>query len=250
MFPSEPGQFQSNPSAVFSELRDTFEYVARRIEKGARVTLVLTADGRAVTLSVENDRIDVSEPPVNVPRAGSDYKSLVALTTDVYRFDVDQAQRDLSARDVEAGIKKKAARQNVKPAVLADGLPNPLVRKSTAHNWVLAEDFSVAVAGGTIAVRAGFVTDFASIPRLFWPLMDSTELGIVPPTVHDLIYRSGGVCVPSGDVTPSGTTFNRAQADDVFADLMAKSPEVKPWRRWLAYQAVRLCGGSSWQGVA
>jgi hypothetical protein len=242
MFPFGPVQVQSNPSASFNELRDSFDYVGRRIEQGRRVTVVLTSDGRAIALSVEGEHVEVSDPPAHIPRAGSDYTSLSALMTDVYRFDLNQTQRDISASDVELGIIKKAK---------TTALPNPLVRKSTAHNWILAEDCSVDVAEGTITVRSGFETDFASIPRLFWPLMDSTELGIVPPTVHDLIYRSGGnVCLPAGEVAPLGTSFSRAQADDVFADLMARSPEVKAWRRWLAYQAVRLCGGSSWRGIA
>ncbi|MCX6553376.1 MAG: DUF1353 domain-containing protein, partial [Acidobacteria bacterium] len=68
------------------------------------------------------------------------------------------------------------------------------------RNWRMHHDLAYRTAAGEeVLVRAGFVTDFASIPRLFWRLVPPTGdtgnpygLAAVP---HDWLYvhrRIGG----------------------------------------------------------
>jgi hypothetical protein len=115
--------------------------------------------------------------------------------------------------------------------------------------WTLEGDFSIASRGYQLTVPAGFRFDLASIPRALWSLEAPFELSIAAPVVHDWGYRHGGA-IPVGSPSSSGTyptqVFSRANVDAFFLDIMAQRG-VSWWRRQVAYRAVRLFGGSSWQ---
>ncbi len=74
---------------------------------------------------------------------------------------------------------------------------------------------------GPLEVPAGFVTDFASIPRIFWSLLSPTDLRYSKPAVvHDYGYQFGGVYLRSGgDRIPK--PMKRKEVDRLFLDLMA-----------------------------
>lgn len=103
--------------------------------------------------------------------------------------------------------------------------------------FVLLEEFVYEIgathSGIIIRVPAGFVTDFASVPRFFWR--------VVPPmgehgkacVVHDFLYRK-----------PSG--FNKRLADAIFFDAM-ETLGVSWCKRWVMYLAVSWFGRSSFQ---
>ena len=94
-----------------------------------------------------------------------------------------------------------------------------------------------------ITVWSGFKYDRASIPRIFWILIDKDSLSNVPPLFHDLLYRHGGV-LPMNQVSPY-RKFSRKDTDDLFFELMTKCG-VKPWRRLAAYKAVRTFSAFAW----
>lgn len=84
-----------------------------------------------------------------------------------------------------------------------------------------------------IIVPAGFITDFASVPRLpfaYWLCGDHAHSAA---TVHDFLYCK--------DATPNVT---RKCADDVFLAIMEAANEAL-WRRKTMYWIVRLFAGSS-----
>lgn len=97
--------------------------------------------------------------------------------------------------------------------------------------WKLLEPFEYRVgslkSNEVIRVPAGFVTDLASIPRLFW--------GIFPPhgeyakaaIIHDYLYDHA--------------IKTKKYADDVFFEAMGVLG-VASWRKYLIYWAVRLFG--------
>jgi hypothetical protein len=87
-------------------------------------------------------------------------------------------------------------------------------------------------------IPTGFRYDLASIPRPFRPLMETADLGITPPLVHDHLYRHAG--------RVGGYRYSRARADRLFKELM-KVEGVPGWRWRLAYAAVRLGGGAAWE---
>lgn len=88
---------------------------------------------------------------------------------------------------------------------------------------------------GVIEVPAGFVTDFASVPRPFWnlepPLGDAGKAAVV----HDYLYANRGLC----------GRLSRAQADAIFRRALGDSG-VAGWKRGLLWAAVRLGGAGGW----
>ncbi len=85
----------------------------------------------------------------------------------------------------------------------------------------------------SIEIPEGFETDFASIPRILWPLFPPDGPWLEASIVHDYCYREQ---VP----------FSRFFADALFRELMARYG-VPRWRRVLFYYAVRLCGWLWWR---
>ena len=125
-------------------------------------------------------------------------------------------------------------------------LPGVAVRQPAAgQDYEVVEDYTYAADGYSITAPRGFVYDRASIPRVFWAVIDKDDLSNVPPLFHDLLYRHGGR-LEQKLVMPY-RTFERADVDDLFYELMLRTG-VKSWRAKLAYQAVRKFAGFAWQG--
>jgi hypothetical protein len=85
------------------------------------------------------------------------------------------------------------------------------------------------IAGKTIIVPAGFVTDLASIPRLPIVYRELEQLADMPGVPHDFCYSTGFL-------------------DRDTADLMLKEAclliGLSAWKAWAIYAGVRV-GGSS-----
>ncbi|MEQ1663187.1 MAG: DUF1353 domain-containing protein [Thiobacillus sp.] len=85
---------------------------------------------------------------------------------------------------------------------------------------------------GLIIVPAGYVTDFASVPRLpfaYWLTGDTAHASAV---VHDYLCS----------VEYARCKISWARAADVFREAM-KHEKVPAWRRTMMYWAVRMVGG-------
>ena len=85
----------------------------------------------------------------------------------------------------------------------------------------------------TYTVPIGFVTDGASIPKLFWSLVGSPFTGLYrrAALIHDYLYAI--------------QTTKRSYADKVFLECM-KVLKVGWWKRRIMYMAVRTCGWRPW----
>lgn len=87
-------------------------------------------------------------------------------------------------------------------------------------------------SGDVVAVPAGFVTDFASVPWPLWiiepPLGDAGKAAVL----HDWLYETG--------------ERSRREADAILLEAMTVL-EVAPWKRRLIYLAVRLFGRPGYQ---
>jgi len=90
--------------------------------------------------------------------------------------------------------------------------------------------FTYGVNGGgwTYTVPKGFVTDFASIPRIFWMVFPPIGKYARAAVIHDYLYRLKGC--------------SRFTADAVFREAMYQLC-VPVWKRILIYYAVRIFGG-------
>lgn len=81
--------------------------------------------------------------------------------------------------------------------------------------------------GQEIEVPAGFVTDFASVPRIPVAYLLAGGDFQAPATLHDYLYRSGIV--------------TRAIADGMLSEACVASG-VPAWRTFIAWLGVRLFG--------
>lgn len=110
------------------------------------------------------------------------------------------------------------------------------VRYMNGRNWRLLESFSFAsqVLERIITVPKDFITDFASIPRLFQNILSPTGPYGKAALVHDDLYRTPGICT-------------RAQADRTFLEAMV-ALKVSWWTRMIMYGGVRLGGHGSYKG--
>ena len=79
----------------------------------------------------------------------------------------------------------------------------------------------------TVIVPGGFVTDFASVPRLLWPLCPPHGYSKKAAVVHDFLYTQDDCA--------------RVIADAVFLTAL-RDCGVPWWRRSLMYAAVRCFG--------
>lgn len=84
---------------------------------------------------------------------------------------------------------------------------------------------------GKITVPAGFQTDYASIPRVFWRLLPPVGRYDRAAVVHDFLYQNNGV--------------TRLQADNVLCEAM-KVVNVPHWQRAMIYAGVRVGGWVTW----
>lgn len=105
-----------------------------------------------------------------------------------------------------------------------------LLEQAYDYAWT----FSESVAGDVIDLRslvrvqvpAGFRTDFASIPRVFWRVFNPAGRWRRAALIHDYLYTVAANCP-------------RFLADAIFRHVMEQDGVGKV-ARWLIYYAVRL----------
>jgi len=89
--------------------------------------------------------------------------------------------------------------------------------------------------GPTVEVPKGFVTDLASIPRVFWSALPTDGIYTFPAIVHDYMYWN--------------QIHSREIADSIFRQGMADM-KVPNAVATTIYTAVRLGGASAWSSNA
>ena len=89
------------------------------------------------------------------------------------------------------------------------------------------------VAGITVTVPAGFMTDFASVPRLPLAFMLAGDTCHEAAVIHDYLYRT----------KPHPTT--REIADKILREA-AIVTGIPAWRAQMVYLGVRIGGAFTW----
>lgn len=103
----------------------------------------------------------------------------------------------------------------------------------SGEEWQLQAPLSyIHKSGLIITVPRGFITDLASIPRLFHSLIPVNGRHSPAAILHDYLYAT--------------QTVSRKQADGFFFDAM-EDIGVNPIRRKAMYWAVRLGGWLAWE---
>jgi hypothetical protein len=116
-----------------------------------------------------------------------------------------------------------------------------LNNRTDGVNWYLLEPFLYNCDGvpsdnsfiqpKTIMVPAGFVTDFASVPRSLWSLYPPWGSYGLAAILHDFLYWS--------------QTYPRSYADNILRQAM-NSSHVDSVTTQAIYEAVALAGGFAW----
>lgn len=94
------------------------------------------------------------------------------------------------------------------------------------YNWRVYEPFEFYLSD-VISVPAGFVTDLASVPRVFWTLLPPDGKYAKAAIIHDYMYDNA--------------LRTKKEADLIFLDGMTVLG-VPHWKRAIMYYAVRLFG--------
>jgi hypothetical protein len=90
---------------------------------------------------------------------------------------------------------------------------------------------------GCVTVPMGFVTDGASIPRMFWSIMGPHGPWFYAAIIHDYLYAKA---------SDGRFDCSRAEADEIFLAAM-KDLGVRWHQRTIIYRAVRLFGWRSYK---
>ncbi len=104
-------------------------------------------------------------------------------------------------------------------------------------NWEVREPFEYRVgsedSNEVIRIPKGFITDGASIPKIFWSIIGGPwgKYGYAA-VVHDYLYHT--------------KKYTRKKSDQIFLEAM-KVLGVSWWKRRIMYQAVRWAGWIPWK---
>ncbi len=122
--------------------------------------------------------------------------------------------------------------------------------------WIVRREFTYHITSKygkyKVIIPFGFKTDFASVPRLFWWLVSPWGRHGKAAVVHDRLYQSIRIMLTDPLYKSMFDYFDYAQkdprkfSDDIFLEAMGVL-EVKNWRKYPMYWAVRLFGWFAWQ---
>lgn len=105
------------------------------------------------------------------------------------------------------------------------------------RRWRLFKEFTYHVGSkysrDSIHVPANSITDFASVPRIFWALLPPWSTYGKAAVLHDYIYQSH--------------CRTREEADRIFYEAMLVNGTGR-WKARVMYLAVRWFGWLAWKG--
>lgn len=104
----------------------------------------------------------------------------------------------------------------------------PQMNYTLLGSYVLSADFTVSLGGRSWTVPAGYRTDLATVPRIFWWAIPPTGAYEIAAVLHDWMITDG---IAAGLVTSR-------EADAAFRELM-RLAGVGVVTRWCMWAAVR-----------
>ena len=111
------------------------------------------------------------------------------------------------------------------------------------RQWELLEDWSYVLADGTVVtIKAGFIFDGASVPRIFWWFLSPVDILLIPALMHDYGYEYG--YLPS-DKGLYGRGKPRSFWDKLFLEESKRVNGVIG-ADYIAWAAVRVGGWYPW----
>jgi len=111
----------------------------------------------------------------------------------------------------------------------------PLTVTKIGPCWIVERPFRYYIdeegSENYVDVPDGFLTDFASVPRIFWSILPPDGKYTQAAVLHDWLYKN--------------KLFSRKQCDIIFAEAMLVLG-VPLWKRAVMYRALRMFGGFAW----
>jgi len=234
------------------KLKKQIEEINKRIKEGETIEVTLTGAEKTASLTVNTDgaRRTTHEQVKNTRSVSGTLLGVVETPeAENVRLDLSEADNISDAQiteKIQQAIDLSRAKAGVAGDVLGDLPRVVLTRDETKRVWVLFEKCSYETAKHIITATAGYETDLASIPRIFWSILAPEELSLAAPLFHDLIYSRAGD-LPEGELHQfDGTIFERKEVDDLFLELMTKA-KIPRWKRSAAYWAVRGFAQFAWK---
>lgn len=129
------------------------------------------------------------------------------------------------------------------------GILGPLIveKLDDGRLWRVVEPFRYYLAwpvGGPEAwfvdIPANLITDFASVPRAAWAIVNPVGKIGKPAVVHDKLYTA-----PVVHNERTSRAITRAEADRILHDAMV-SVGVPGWERGLVGSLLSAFGGAAW----
>lgn len=115
------------------------------------------------------------------------------------------------------------------------------VRDLGNYSVRLLEDLTYhRVTGEVITIPRGFVTDYASVPRLLWNIIPPHGPAAKPAVIHDFLYSK------QGDIGNGHPVRSRLECDLIFLEVMSLLG-FKLWKRRAMYRGVRIGGWYGWR---
>lgn len=134
--------------------------------------------------------------------------------------------------------KRPSARVLKMPGVVPYYGPRPAWIDAGRPMWITTEVGRFRSRDGiVVVVPKGYVTDFASTPRLLWPIMPPHGGLIIGCLPHDWGYSHGG----------KAGFLPKPWWDALFHDLLEITPDVPDWKVAAAYMGVCVGGKGGWK---
>jgi len=109
-----------------------------------------------------------------------------------------------------------------------------LVVEECKEKWMLVEPLKYQTwEGDLIVVPKGFITDFASVPRIPVAYFLAGNTAHQSATLHDYLYSKNN---------KYSSIYTRKDADRILREAM-QDEGIWWWRRWLMWAGVRGFGG-------
>lgn len=124
-----------------------------------------------------------------------------------------------------------------------------VVQSIDERKWKVMERFNynidTADSVNAVEVPVGFITDFASIPRILWNILPPWGKYGKAAVIHDYMYTEHKHSVFSAEGVESFVQIERKQADGIFLQAM-EVLGVNKITRYAMYYAVRVFGNKPW----
>lgn len=102
------------------------------------------------------------------------------------------------------------------------------------RKWIIKTEYHYQVSNHLIIVPVNFVSDLASIPKIFWCFLEPYGKNYVKASViHDYLYSIKSI--------ETYKALSRKEADKIFLEIM-KIEGVFIFKRYIMYISVRIFG--------